>query len=80
VSKQYFPLALKVGKKLFDNLNAGSPDVLVSDCPLAARHIQIGTGRKPIHSALALAAAYGLGTAPAGVARPLPEAEAGDSA
>ncbi len=80
VSRQYFPLALKVGKKLFDNLNSGSPDVLVSDCPLAARHIQIGTGRKPIHSALALAAAYGLPDAPAGVARPLPEADAGESA
>ena len=80
VSKKYFPLALKVGKKLFDNLNAGSPDVLVSDCPLAARHIQIGTGRKPIHSALALAAAYGLPSAPSGVARPLPETEPGDNA
>ena len=79
VSKQYFPLALKVGKKLFDNLNAGSPDTLVSDCALAARHIQIGTGRKPIHSALALAAAYGLDDAPAGVTRPLPEDPAGES-
>jgi glycerol-3-phosphate dehydrogenase subunit C len=80
VSKQYFPLALKVGKKLFDNLNAGSPDVLVSDCPLAARHIQIGTGRKPIHSALALAAAYGLSEAPAGVGKLLPEGDAGENA
>lgn len=80
VSKQYFPMALKVGKKLFDNLNANSPDVLVSDCPLASRHIQIGTGRKPIHSALALAAAYGLPEAPAGVARPLPEADPGETA
>ncbi|MDA1035795.1 MAG: heterodisulfide reductase-related iron-sulfur binding cluster [Chloroflexi bacterium] len=73
VSKQYFPLALKVGKKLFDNLNESSADVLVSDCPLAARHIQIGTGRRPIHSAQALAVAYGLDDAPAGVAKALPE-------
>jgi hypothetical protein len=47
---------------------------------LAARHIQIGTGRKPIHTALALAVAYGLPGAPAGIARPLPEAEPGDNA
>jgi Fe-S oxidoreductase len=60
VSKQYFPLALKVGKKLFDNLDAGSPNVLVSDCPLAARHVEVGTGRRPIHTAQALATAYGL--------------------
>ena len=72
VSRQYFPLALKVGKKLFDNLNKQTADVLVSDCPLAARHIQIGTGRRPIHSAQALAAAYGLEGAPEGVGRPLP--------
>ncbi len=80
VSKRYFPLALKVGAKLFDNLNSHQPNVLISDCPLAARHIEIGTGRRPIHSALALAAAYGLTGAPSGVGQPLPEAVTGDSA
>ena len=64
VSKRFFPLALKVGKKLYDNLNENEPDLLVSDCSLAARHIEIGTGRRPIHTAQALVAAYGL--APAG--------------
>jgi glycerol-3-phosphate dehydrogenase subunit C len=73
ISKQYFPLSLKVGKKLFDNLNKGAPDILVSDCPLAARHIEIGTGRRPIHTAQALAAAYGLSGAPLGVGRDLAE-------
>jgi glycerol-3-phosphate dehydrogenase subunit C len=75
VSNQYFPLALKVGKKLFDNFNGSSFDVLVSDCPLAARHIQIGTGQRPIHSAQALAAAYGLDDAPSGVAKDLLDAD-----
>jgi glycerol-3-phosphate dehydrogenase subunit C len=60
VSKQYFPLSLKVGRKLFDNLQQGGPDVIVSDCPLASRHIAIGTNRRPIHTAQALAIAYGL--------------------
>ena len=80
VSRQYFPLALKVGKKLFDNLNESQADVLVSDCPLAARHIQIGTGRRPIHSAQALAAAYGLEGAPESVALTLPRPEASTDA
>ncbi len=60
VSKQYFPLSLRVGKKLFDNLQEGGPDYLVTDCPLAARHIELGTERRPISTAQALAIAYGL--------------------
>ena len=60
VSKQYFPLSLKVGKKLYDNLQEGGPDHIITDCPLAARHIELGTKRKPIHTAEALAMAYGL--------------------
>ncbi len=60
ISKEYFPLSLKVGQKLFNNLGANSPDLVVSDCPLAAHHIEIGTGYRPVHTAEALAMAYGL--------------------
>ena len=60
VSKQYFPMSLQVGKKLFDNMKEGSPDLMISDCPLAAHHIEVGTGRRPIHTVQALALAYGL--------------------
>jgi len=60
VSKQYFPLALKVGKKLYDNMKEGDAAELVTDCPLAARHIEIGTGRRPVHSSQVIAKAYGL--------------------
>lgn len=60
VGKNTFPLALKVGEKLFGNLSKNSPDLMVSDCPLAARHIEIGTGIRPVHTVQALAAAYGL--------------------
>ena len=60
ISRKYFPLALKVGEKLFTNMQQNAPDLMVSDCPLAARHIEIGTGRRPIHTVEALAAAYGL--------------------
>jgi len=60
ISKKHFPMALKVGEKLFTNLQKNVPDLLVSDCPLAARHIEIGTGRRPVHTMQALAAAYGL--------------------
>ena len=80
ISRQYFPMALKVGAKLFDNFNTSSPDVLVSDCPLAARHIEIGTGRRPIHTAQALAAVYGLPTAPNGVGGTLPQPEQTETA
>jgi Fe-S oxidoreductase len=75
VSRKYFPVALKIGKKLFNDLGASSPDVLVSDCPLAAHQIQAGTGRKPIHTAQALAAAYGLQDAPSGIAKPLSDTD-----
>ena len=60
VGKKTFPIAIKIGEKLFNNLSKSSPDLIVSDCPLAARHIEIGTGIRPIHTVQALAAAYGL--------------------
>ena len=75
VSRKYFPLAIKVGQKLYDNLKEGGPDLLISDCPLAAQHIQVGTGQRPIHSVEALAAAYGLADARTDVTKPMPESE-----
>ena len=60
VGRKTFPIALKIGGKLFNNLSKNSPSLIVSDCPLAARHIEIGTGSRPIHTVQALAAAYGL--------------------
>lgn len=60
VSKQYFAMSLRVGNKLFTNLQKDGPDLIISDCPLAARHIEIGTGQKPIHTVEALAMAYDL--------------------
>ena len=60
VRKQYHHLSLKVGAKLFDNLRAAAPDLTITDCPLAALQIEHATGARPIHTAQAMAAAYGI--------------------
>lgn len=62
MKKQYHELSLQVGSKLFDNLLSGEPDLLITDCPLAAMQIEHATGRRPVHIAQALATAYGLGS------------------
>ena len=60
VSKDYHELSLKVGQKLFNNLQQGEPSLLVTDCPQSAMQINHAMGVKPVHTAVALRDAYGL--------------------
>lgn len=63
VSKEYHELSLKVGRKLFNNLQQGEPSLLVTDCPQSAMQINHAMGVKPVHTAVALRDAYGLASA-----------------
>lgn len=59
---EYFELSMKYAKKLFDEVQAAEPDVVASDCPLAAIQVEQGTGLAPKHPVELVAQAYGLQT------------------
>lgn len=54
------PLSMRYGKRLFDAMLDVDTQLYVSDCPLAANQIQLGTGRRPVHPMQVLKMAYGL--------------------
>lgn len=60
LKKEYYPLSLKVADKLFREIETSQPDIVASDCPLAALQIVQGTRKKPLHPIQILARAYGL--------------------
>ena len=60
MKREYFPLSMKVGGPVFEEVREHRPDVVASDCPLAALQIRQGTGRTPKHPVQILAEAYGL--------------------
>jgi len=60
LKKEYYSLSLKVAGKLFREIEDSHPDVVVSDCPLAALQIVQRTQRKPLHPIQLLARAYGI--------------------
>lgn len=51
-------LSLKVAGRLFQDVEAGAPDLVATDCPLAGLQIEAGTGRRPLHPVEVLARAY----------------------
>lgn len=53
-------LSMRYGAKLFDALKDSDAELYTSDCPLAANHIELGTGQRPIHPLQVLKTAYGL--------------------
>lgn len=57
---EYFPLSMKVGKPVFDEVDARKPDTVATDCPLAGIQIRQGTGRTAKHPIQVIADAYGL--------------------
>jgi len=61
LKKEYFPLSLKIGRKVFDQVEQGQPDLVVSDCSLAGNQIAQATGRAVGHPIEVLHRAYGLG-------------------
>ena len=60
MKEEYFELSMKYAKKLFDEIEQASPDVVSTDCPLTAVQIAQGTGRQPRHPVELLAEAYGV--------------------
>jgi Fe-S oxidoreductase len=61
MQKEYFPLSLKIGKKVFDRVADAQPDLVVSDCSLAGNQITQATGKTVGHPIEVLRRAYGLG-------------------
>ncbi|HEY3203476.1 MAG TPA: anaerobic glycerol-3-phosphate dehydrogenase subunit C [Thermoanaerobaculia bacterium] len=60
MKKEYFPLSMKIGKPVFDEIQQERPDRVATDCPLAGVQIRQGTGRTPKHPIQIVAEAYGL--------------------
>src|SRR5262245_24734991 len=60
MKKEFFELSMKVAEPLFKGIEAGAPDRVATDCPLAALQINQGTGRSAQHPIRILADAYGL--------------------
>jgi len=65
VKKEYFESSMKIGRPVFRQMAAASPDVVSSDCPIAARHIRQGMGAEApqagtAHPLALLRRAYGL--------------------
>jgi glycerol-3-phosphate dehydrogenase subunit C len=61
LKQEYFPLSLKIGRKVFDQVEQGQHDLVVSDCSLAGNQIAQATGRAVGHPIEVLHRAYGLG-------------------
>jgi glycerol-3-phosphate dehydrogenase subunit C len=65
VKKEYFENSMKIGRPVFRQMAAAEPDVVSSDCPIAARHIRQGMGAdapdaRTAHPLTLLRRAYGL--------------------
>jgi Fe-S oxidoreductase len=59
VKKEYFDMSMKVGRRLFEDVEHAQPALAVTDCPLAAMQIEQGTGVRPVHPVQVLQRAYG---------------------
>ena len=60
MKKEFFPLSLRVGGPVFEDVKARRPDTIATDCSLAALQIRQGTGRTAKHPIVILAEAYEL--------------------
>ncbi len=60
---QYYAMGRRYARKLTDGVAAARPDLVVSDCSLAALRIQKESGVKVMHPVESLAAAYGIAVA-----------------
>jgi Fe-S oxidoreductase len=59
--REFFPLSMKIGQRVFDRVTAETPDLVASDCSLAGNQIAQATGRPVSHPIELLHRAYGLG-------------------
>ncbi len=55
---EYYEESLKVARPLLRELDASTPDIIVSDCPLAGLQIEQARGQRVYHPVEALEAAY----------------------
>ena len=55
---EFFPLSMKWGERVFEGMRAAEPQLMTTDCPLAAVQIEHGTGVRPLHPIEVLARAY----------------------
>jgi Fe-S oxidoreductase len=53
-----FDASCRIGRKAFEGMQAAEADTWITDCPLAAIHIEQNAGRKPLHPMSLLARAY----------------------
>jgi len=62
VKKEFFANSMKIGKPVFRQMAAATPDYISSDCPIAGRHIAqgMGGGVEKRHPLSLLRMAYGL--------------------
>jgi glycerol-3-phosphate dehydrogenase subunit C len=56
--REFFDESLRVARPLLRDLDEGAPDLIVSDCPLAALQLEQQRGRRVYHPIEALDAAY----------------------
>jgi glycerol-3-phosphate dehydrogenase subunit C len=56
--REFFDESLRVARRLLRDLDEGAPDLIVSDCPLAALQLEQQRGRRVYHPIEALDAAY----------------------
>lgn len=58
--KEFFDLSLKIGRRLFAEIEEARPATLVTDCPMASLQMEQVTGVKAVHPMEILRSAYGL--------------------
>jgi glycerol-3-phosphate dehydrogenase subunit C len=58
VKKEYFEMSMKVGRRLFEDVQEAQPALVATDCPLAAIQIEQATGVRAVHPVQVLQAAY----------------------
>ena len=75
MKKEYFPLSMKWGEKAFSGMRDAEPNIMATDCPLAAIQIEQGTGTRPLNPAEILARAYEADGFPTKVEPPPPVVE-----
>jgi len=57
---EYFPISMKIGRPVFEEIQREKPDRVATDCALAGVQIRQGTGRTAKHPIQIVAEAYGL--------------------
>ena len=66
VKSQFYSLSSKIADRLVEEARRTQPEVIVSDCSLAALQIEDRSGLRPLHPVEVLCRAYGLETPPQG--------------